>query len=341
MRNLYEVLGVPKNATDDDIKASYKKLALRWHPDRNPDDSTAEEKFKEISFAYETLKDSERRSKYDAETRLGTFDAPEFANLGDIFSSFFGGSFHAHRAYQKSRSVPPRQNVEISLSVPFIDAMKGTDTLVNFVRMVTCEKCRGRGAPKDVDLESCDTCRGAGTVRDRQGPFMFETTCPTCDGACKVFKHMCDMCGGRKRTSKDIALTVKIPPGVSSGNIMRVPDQGHEGTFGRGHLLIKLTVEKSDELSRVDFDIHGYISVPITCAILGGEVSVQTIYGAQTAVIPPKSNPDTLIFLPNKGTTNIRTGQRGDHIVHLNIDFPESLTPEQLEHVVCLKKLGL
>lgn len=348
-KDYYAVLGVDKNATQDEIKSAYRKLAKQYHPDLNhaPD---AADKFKEITEAYEILSDPQKRAQYDQfgsaafdnngmnGFNTGGFyqgDMNDFGDLGDIFSQFFGGG-----RTQRRDNVPRKgANRKVTIDLSFDEAVKGTkkDIYLNFVD--TCPDCHGTGARSASDIETCPTCHGRGRVRSRQntifGMMEQESYCPDCGGSGKKVKAKCSKCHGQGRVQVSKTITVNIPAGVDNGNSMKIEGYGDSGVNGgpKGDLIIQFQVAPSSKFTRKGNDI--YISAPIayTDALLGATVTVPTVYGECDLVIPPCTEANTILKMTGQGIRNASTNKTGDEYVTVNIKFPKNLNKEEKELV--------
>lgn len=354
-RDYYEVLGVNKTATQDEIKSAYRKLAKKYHPDLNksPD---APAKFKEATEAYEVLSDENKRKQYDqfghaafdnngANGFQGGFNGfggaggfEDFGDLGDLFSSFFGGGSTRGR-----RSNMPRRGADrtVQVKISFDQAVKGAQVDIPLSYVDTCPDCHGSGAQNPNDVETCKTCGGRGRVRMRRqtlfGMMESEEECPNCHGTGKTIKHKCDHCHGSGRVQVNETITVNIPHGVDTGNKIRISGKGEPGINGgpTGDLIIQIHVAPSQTFVRKEADV--YINAPIsyTDALLGGTITVPTVTGDCDLVIPPCTNPGTILKMAGKGITT-PNGKIGNQYVTINVKFPKSLNSEQKE---LIKKL--
>src|SRR5436190_23585019 len=335
-RDYYEVLGLPKTAAVDDIKKSYRKLAVKFHPDKNPGDADAEEKFKEAAEAYAVLSDEEKRARYDRFGHAGTagmggFDPNQFADFGDIlgdlfgFGDFFGGG--RRRANRAARG----NDLRYDLTLSFEEAVFGKDVTINVPRIVTCAVCSGSGAKKGTQPVTCSGCGGAGQIRYSQGFFAVSRTCPQCGGAGKVIKDPCANCNGAGRVREEKKIAVKIPAGVDDGSRLRVAGEGESGFSGgpAGDLYVFISVREHPKFTRRDYDIHAEQTISITQAALGGEVETDTIDGAEPLKITAGTQPNQVYRLRGKGVPFIDGNGRGDHYVHVAVKIPTSLSPER------------
>jgi molecular chaperone DnaJ len=343
-RDYYEVLGVPREASEDEIKKAFKKLALKWHPDRNPDNKkAAEEKFKEIAEAYEVLGDKEKRAKYDAYGHEGLRGAGvgQYASSEDVMSMFgdlFGGGsiFDDLFGTGRARSRGPRRgaSIEHELVLSFEQAAFGVETSVEIARREYCEDCKGTGAKPGTAINVCPQCRGMGQVQQLQGFFSLRTTCPRCRGRGQVITHPCASCDGTGRRIVRASVPVRIPPGVDSGDRLRVPGQGEPGDNGapRGDLHLYIRVKEHPFFERHGDDLLVQVPITFSQAALGGEVPVPTLEGKTSRLkIPSGTQPDQLLRMRGQGMPRRGGRGRGDTIVRVVVEVPRKLTPKQEE----------
>ena len=335
-RDYYEVLGIQKAAGLDEIKKAYRKMALKYHPDKNPGDAEAEEKFKEAAEAYGVLSDEEKRARYDryghqATAGMGGFDPNQFADFGDILGDLFGfGDFFGTRGRRTTR--PSRGNdLRYDLTINFDDAVFGKDVTLNVPRVVTCTTCSGSGAKPGTEPVTCSGCQGRGQIRYSQGFFAVARTCPQCGGAGKVIKDPCVTCNGAGRVREEKKISVKIPAGVDDGSRLRVQGEGESGFNGgpAGDLYVFISVREHPLFTRRDYDIHSEHAVTMTQAALGGDVQTQTIDGSESLRIPAGTQPNQVFRLRGKGVQFLDGSGRGDHYVHVTVKIPSSLNDEQ------------
>ena len=338
-KDLYEILGVARDASDADLKKAFRGLAMQYHPDRNPGDDEAEQKFKEINLAYEILKDEEKRAAYDryghaafenggAGGQAGGFDfGSGFADIFDeMFGEFMGGGRRGRGANRRGSDL--RYNLEISLE----DAFGGRSAEIRVPTAVSCESCDGSGAEGGAQPVSCPTCHGAGKIRSQQGLFTVERTCPGCRGAGQVIDKPCQGCNGTGRTQKEKALSVKIPPGVEDGTRIRLSGEGEAGLNGApaGDLYIFLSVSPHRLFQRDQADIFCKVPMSMTAAALGGEVEVPTVDGGKAKVnVPPGTQTGQQFRLRSKGMSVLNARQRGDMYVEARIETPVNLSRKQ------------
>ena len=337
-KDFYEILGVQKNASDDEIKKSYRKLAMKYHPDRNKDDKESERKFKEVSAAYEILKDSEKRSAYDqyghdAFRQGGMGGGQGFGDFGggfsDIFEEFFGGGFGG----QSRQRGPQRGNdLRYNMSVSLQEAFNGKKSQIRIPSYDGCDLCSATGSADKSGPSTCSTCGGQGKVRSTQGFFSIERPCPTCGGEGSSIKNPCLKCSGTGQVKKQKTISVTIPAGVDTGTRIRISGEGEPGQRGAGNgdLYIFVEVQKDKLFEREEENIFCQIPISITSAILGGEVEVPTIEGKKARLnIPPGTQSETQFRLKGKGMSILRQTRRGDMYVEANVEIPVNLNSKQ------------
>ena len=333
-RDYYEVLGVGRDASGEDLKKSYRRLAHRYHPDKTQGDKESEEKFKELNEAYEILSDPDKRRRYDSfghEMGGAGFGGGEgFGGFGDIFEDifedFFGAGTRRGRRTQKGADL--RYNLEIS----FEEAAFGYETKINIPRMEACSACSGTGAKSSTKL-SVFTCKGTGQVRFQQGFFTLARTCSHCNGEGRLIIDPCDKCHGRKRVQKDRTLSIKIPPGVESGSRLRLANEGEAGIDGgpSGDLYIVITVKEHPFFVREGNDVLCSVPVSFVQAALGSKIEVPTLKGDVSLNIPPGTQPGSALRIKGKGIPDLRGYGTGDQIVEVDVQIPKKLTPRQKE----------
>jgi molecular chaperone DnaJ len=336
-RDYYEILGVTKDASDSDLKAAYRKRALKFHPDRNPDDSAAEEQFKEAAEAYEVLRDPQKRQIYDQYghqglegqgfSGFGGFD-DIFSSFGDIFEDFFG--FSSRRG---SRSRAQRgADLRYDLSMSFMDAVTGVETTIDLEKNETCNTCNGSGAEPGSQPETCPQCGGAGQVGRSQGFFTIRTTCPQCRGGGQIITNLCDACGGHGQVRVNKTVSVKIPAGVDSGSRLRLSGEGQSGARGGppGDLYVFIQVQPHEFFVR-DGD-HVMCQVPISFiqAALGDTIEVPTLTGEKNLQIPKGTQPGEVFRFHGKGIPSLRSGRPGDQLIQVSIKTPTNLSKKQI-----------
>ena len=344
-RDYYEILGLAKTASPEKIKSAYRKLAIKYHPDRNKNDKTAEEKFKEATEAYEVLSNPEKRSKYDKFGKSGLggsggFNPDNFTDFSDIFGDmggfgsifddFFGGS-SKKRSY-RSKGQDLRYNLEIELE----DAVNGKEFRIQIPRLETCETCNGTKASQGSSPSKCPDCDGYGKMRQQQGFFSIETTCHLCKGSGTIIKNPCRTCRGKGLTEQKRTLSIKVPAGIESGSRLKISGEGESGLNGgmRGDLYAVIHVQphKIFERQNNDLIIEKGISLPL--ALLGGEVEIPTIYGKKINMKINEGTESGQHFrLKNYGVPYLGSYGKGDQIVVIKIKMPKRLTKKQRELV--------
>ncbi|MCX8043255.1 MAG: molecular chaperone DnaJ [Desulfobacterota bacterium] len=340
-RDYYEILGVPRNASADDIKKAYRKLALQYHPDRNPGDKECEEKFKEASEAYEVLRDPEKRSLYDRfghdglrNSGFSGFTGFEdiFSSFSDIFEEFFGfGGFGGRR---RDRTSPRRgSDLRYDLSISLRDAAFGVEKTIEVEKTVQCSSCAGTGAAPGTHPETCGMCRGAGRVVQQQGFFSITTTCPRCRGAGTVIAKPCKQCRGSGRELQTKTLKVKVPAGVETGMKLRLSKEGEPGERNGppGDLYVFLHVEDDPFFQRHNNDIVCQVPISFSQAALGAEIRVPTLYGEETLKIPRGIQSGDVLRIPGAGIPYINGRGKGDQLVQVIVKTPTKLTRQQEE----------
>jgi molecular chaperone DnaJ len=333
-RDYYEILGVTRNASNDEIKKSYRRLAMKHHPDRNTGDASAEQKFKEAKEAYEVLSDADKRAAYDQFGHEGIRGGPagggfSAEGFGDIFGDVFGDIFGAGR---RSRSQVFRgADLGYELRLDLEKAVKGDSVTIEVPTLVSCDECTGSGARKGSDPETCTTCGGSGQVRMQQGFFSIQQTCPSCKGAGTVISNPCDKCHGRGRVSKSKKLSVKVPAGVEDGDRIRLSGEGEAGRNGGppGDLYVELRVNPHKIFQRDGTDLECEVPISFATAALGGEVELPTLDGHVSLKIPAGTQSGKKFRLRGKGVTTVRDRRKGDLFAHVSLETPVNLTSEQ------------
>ena len=340
-RDFYEVLGVAKTASADEIKKAYRKLAMKHHPDRNPDDKSAEEKFKVANEAYEILSDEDKRAAYDRHGHAGVdpnMGAGGFGGggggnfsdiFGDVFGDIFGGGGGRGGQQRSSRGADLRYTLELDLE----EAVRGAKVQIRVPTLAACETCEGTGAKKGTTVDTCRTCNGQGQVRVQQGFFSMAQTCPTCRGRGKTIKDPCGSCSGQGRVEKSKTLDVKIPAGVDTGDRIRLSGEGQAGANGApaGDLYVQVQVRDHKIFERDGADLYCEVPISFTDAALGGELEVPTLDGRVKLKIPEGTQTAKLFRLRGKGVSPVRGGGPGDLICKVAIETPVHLSKRQKE----------
>lgn len=340
-KDFYEVLGVDKSASEDEIKKAFKKAALKYHPDRNKGDKEAEEKFKEVNEAYQVLSDAEKRQRYD---QFGTadfngaqgfdgFDFGGFGGFGDIFSDIFGGGFSS------SRKNAPRKgaDLEYNLNLTFEEAVYGCKKEIRVTRKEKCETCSGTGAKPGTSSKTCTKCHGSGRVQMQRrtplGVMSTTTVCDACNGEGKIIEEPCTTCRGTGKERKTRTITVNVPAGVDTGNVMPFRGQGEAGENGgpAGDLYVNIRVAPHKSFKRNGYDIHMETHISFAKAAFGTDIKVPTVEGDVTYKIPAGTQPGTVFRLKGKGVQRVNSTIKGDHYVKVIVDVPKTLNEKQEE----------
>ncbi len=339
-RDYYEVLGVTRTATDQEIKSAYRRLAVKYHPDKNPNDATAEEKFKEAAEAYSVLSNDEQRKRYDrfghagvsSSAGAGAWGAPGFGGIEDILGDLFGfgdvfGGARGGRRTSAQRGADLRYDLEISLE----EAANGMTAQLRIPRLEACETCKGSGAASGSQPESCTTCSGTGQVRYQQGFFSVARTCHVCRGAGRVVKNPCADCKGSGRVEREKQMEVKIPAGVETGSRLRVTGEGEAGTQGGapGDLYVVIHVAEHDQFERQGNNLYEAVPITFAQAALGAEIMVKTLDEEEKLKIPMGTQTGTVFRLRGKGMPILGGRGRGDLFVSVTVVTPTTLTREQ------------
>ncbi len=338
-RDYYEVLGVVRDCDDQSLKGAYRKLALQFHPDRNPGDHGAEERFKEAAEAYSVLSDPQKRAAYDRFGHQGVaasnqgFDGAGFPDLGDIlsdvfgFSDIFGGGGRGQRRNRAQRG----EDVRYDLEIGFEDSMRGLSVDIQVPRLEECVRCRGKGAEPEDGLVTCPTCRGRGEVIYQQAFLSVRRTCTQCGGRGQIVRRPCKECKGDGYLRRERKLKVNIPAGVDNGTQLRLTQEGQPGVNGgpMGDLYVVLKVAEHPIFERSEHDLHCTVPVNIAQAALGASVDILTFDGLQTVKIPEGAQPDARLRIKGLGVPHLSGNGRGDLYVHLDVRVPSKLTREQ------------
>ncbi len=343
-RDYYEVLGVPKSASADDIKKSYRKLAMKYHPDRNPDNKEAEEKFKEAAQAYEVLSSDKKRKQYDQFGHAGVNGAGGmggnygnmnmddiFSNFGDIFGDIFGGGGGGRRQ-RKSGPTPARghdlsKEVQISLK----DAYLGTKTELSYYHFASCDTCNSKGTKQGTTVKMCDTCKGAGQMNYQQGFFMYSQPCTVCNGQGYTIPSPCETCNGRSRVQKYDKFSVTIPQGIFDGAELRITGKGDAGVYGgaSGDLFLKIHVKADKKFKRVKNDLVCNVMLTYPQLALGSQIEIENIDGTKHAIKIPKGCPvGKEIIIPGKGFKALRSTTHGNLVIITQCHIPSKLSAD-------------
>jgi molecular chaperone DnaJ len=339
-RDYYEVLGVPRNASEADIKKAFRRLAMKLHPDRNPDDKVAEERFKEAKEAYDMLGDAQKRAAYDqfghagVDPSMGAGHGPggpggaSFSDIfGDVFGDIFGGRGGGRQ--QSFRGADLRYNLTLSLE----EVVHGTTVKIRVPTLATCETCDGSGARKGSQPTKCSTCGGVGQVRMQQGFFSIQQTCPRCHGEGVMISDPCPTCRGAGRVEESRTLSVKVPAGVDNGDRIRLAGEGEVGEKGAppGDLYVHIRVKEHAIFGREGNDLFCEVPIGFTTAVLGGELAVPTLEGRVMLKIPPETQSGKMFRLRGKGVRPVRGGTTGDLLCRVSVETPVNLSEEQKE----------
>lgn len=332
--DFYEILGVSKSADEREIKKAYKRLAMKYHPDRNPGNKEAEAKFKEVKEAYEILTDEQKRSAYDqyghAAFEQGGMGSGSFsggADFSDIFGDVFGDIFGGGRRQRAARGADLRYNMELSLE----EAVRGVTKEIRIPTLEACDICQGSGAKIGTQPQACPTCQGAGQVQMRQGFFTVQQTCPTCHGNGSVIKDPCNACQGHGRIERTKTLSVKIPAGVNTDDRIRLSGEGEVGEHGAqaGDLYVQVSVKKHSIFKREDNNLFCEVPINFVMAALGGEIEVPTLNGRVKLKVPSETQTGKLFRMREKGVKSVRNGAIGDLLCRVVVETPVNLNDKQ------------
>ncbi len=340
-KDFYQVLGVDKTASDAELKKAYRRLAMKFHPDRNPDNKDAEAHFKEAKEAYEILSNAQKRAAYDQFGHAGVDQSAgmgrgggnaNFSDIfGDVFGDIFGGSGGGGRqgGERVYRGADLQYNLELSLE----DAVHGKSVKIRIPTMVSCKKCAGSGAKKGSGADTCGTCQGVGQVRMQQGFFSLQQTCPTCHGSGKVIKDPCDACHGEGRIQEHKSLSVKIPAGVDTGDRIRLSNEGEAGQNDGppGDLYVHVHVKPHEIFTREGSDLFCDVPINIATAALGGSLELPTLDGRVNLKIPAETQTGKMFRMRNKGVKSVRGGPQGDLLCRIIVETPVKLNSRQKE----------
>lgn len=347
----YETLGVSRNVTDSDLKKAYRKLAMKYHPDRNKSDKTAEEKFKEANEAYEVLSDSKKRAAYDQFGHAGVDAAAGmgaagqgahgfnfndvFGDIGDVFGNIFGNRGGPQQSQRTQRGADLRYTLELDLE----SAIHGTTVQIRIPRLVTCKSCQGSGARKGTKPTVCKTCEGQGQVRIQQGFFTIQQTCPECHGEGRIITDPCPDCHGQGQVQETKTLSVKIPAGIDEGNRIRLTGEGEAGSRAApaGDLYVQIHLKPHPLFKREGNHLYSDVPINLTLALLGGDIQIPTLTGVVNLHIPPETQSGKVLRLRGKGVPG-RPGVTGDLLCRVFVETPVNLSKAQKELVVALEK---
>lgn len=344
----YEVLGVSRDCSDQELKSAYRKQALKYHPDRNPGDHTAEEKFKEASEAYQVLSDPDKRAAYDRYGHAGVNGGGGFAggpfgggvgvDLGDIFGDLFGEMFNMGGGGQRTSRVQRGDDLRYDLTIDFEDAIFGAETEIKLRRLDTCPNCKGTGSSSGRGPATCSQCHGRGQIRYQQGFFSVARTCAACRGTGSVISDPCTTCRGEGRASAEFKLKVKIPPGVEEGTRIRYAGEGDVGRAGgpKGDLYIVLSVRPHDFFERQGYDLYCVIPISFPQAALGAEIDIPGIDGPIALKIPEGTQSGKELRVRGRGVPHLNDKGKGDLVVKVIVQIPKKLTRAQRDLIAQL-----
>ena len=352
-KNYYDILGVKKDATDDEIKKAYRNLAKKYHPDLNPGDASAAEKLKEINQAYEVLGDKQKRENYD---NFGTADGSNggfsgfgsggfegFSGFGDIFSSFFGGGFGGSSRNRASMA-QEGADIEVKITLTFAEAAFGAKKTINVTRSESCDTCHGTGAKNGTDFETCSRCHGSGTIQTTQntmfGQMVQQSTCPNCHGTGKIIKNKCPNCSGAGSIRKNRSIEINVPGGINEGQILTLRGQGEAGKNGGapGDMLVVFAVTPHKLLKREGYDVYVDVPISFTESILGTKVNIPGINETLVLTVPELTQPGTVIMLKGKGTKVLNRASYGDLYAKIVVEMPKTLSKQDKELISQLDK---
>ncbi len=344
-QDYYELLGVSRNAQDSEIKKAYRKLAMKHHPDRNPDDKAAEEKFKDVQNAYAILSDKQKRAAYDQFGHAGVDPSMGggrgHAGFSDVFEDIFENIFSGGRGQQRQQSRGQHGNdLQYNVQLTLEEAANGKQIEITVPRLAGCKTCHGSGAKKGTSPKTCETCNGMGQVRIQQGFFSIQQTCPSCHGEGRMVTDPCGDCQGQGRVRENKKLTVKIPAGVDNGDRVRLSGEGEAGTHGgsSGDLYVQVSVKPHAIFVRQDSDLHCEVPISFVAAVLGDTIEVPTLEGRVSLKIPPETQTGKTFRLRGKGMKSVRGYATGDLLCKVVVETPVSLSREQKELLTQFQK---
>ncbi len=344
-QDYYELLGVSRSANDVEIKKAYRKLAMKHHPDRNPDDKDSEEQFKLVQKAYAVLSDQKKRAAYDQFGHAGVDGASGggpggFGGFGDVFEDIFENIFSGGRRQQRQSHGQHGSDLQYNVQLSLEEAAQGKQIEITIPRHVGCKTCDGSGAKKGTTPKKCETCDGMGQVRIQQGFFSIQQTCPSCHGEGKVITDACGDCHGQGRVRESKNLTVKIPAGVDNGDRVRLSGEGEAGTHGgsAGDLYVQVSVKPHAIFERHDSDLHCEVPISFITAALGGSIEVPTLEGRVTLKIPAETQTGKSFRLRGKGVKSVRGYATGDLLCKVAVETPVNLSREQKDMLTQLQE---
>jgi molecular chaperone DnaJ len=350
-RDYYDILGVSRDASPSDIKAAYRRLAVQYHPDRNPGDPDAEEKFKEASEAYAVLSDTDKRAHYDRFGHQGLpgegftgFDPNAFGDFADILGDLFGfGDIFGARRRGGGQRARRGRDLQYTLRLSLEEAATGVERSIRVPRFETCGRCSGSGSEPGTTPENCNTCQGSGQVAFRRGFLSVAQTCPTCGGGGRVNRDPCRDCEGRGRTEKEASLKVSVPAGVDTGMRLRLAGEGESGSLGgsTGDLFVVMAIDEHELFQRDGVDLHLELPISVFQAMLGAKVPMKSILGEEIEVVVKSgAQPGDVVRLNGSGMPHVNGRRRGDLYVHLRVVVPTKLSSEQRKLIEEVAELG-
>lgn len=343
-QDYYELLSVSRNADEAEIKKAYRKLAMKYHPDRNPDDPSAEEKFKDIQQAYAILSDKKKRAAYDQFGHAGVDPSMSggsgFGGFGDVFEDIFGEMFSGGRGAGRQSRGQRGSDLQFNVQLTLEEAASGKEIEITVPRHGSCTTCDGFGAKKGSKPKDCETCAGMGQVRIQQGFFSIQQTCPSCHGEGKIITDPCNTCHGHGRVRESKKLTVKIPAGVDNGDRVRLGGEGEAGSHGggSGDLYVQVNVKKHSIFERHENNLHCEVPISFIVASLGGSIEVPTLEGRVTLKIPAETQTGKVFRLRSKGVKSVRGQAQGDLLCKVVVETPVNLSREQKELLTQLQE---